>query len=123
MESGIVDRGISDVELHPASGRNPTKDYWVALLPELGLQHVDLGIDAALTGLAECASGTASDRLANEDFDSTNVQLLLRLRLAHQTGTLGELVEASARLHCWHYEDTPAMGTAQDVGASKAVDV
>ncbi len=107
MEFGIVDRGFPEVELHPASGRNPAKDHWVALLPELGLEHVDLGIDAALTGLAECASGAASDRLANEDFDSNNLELLLHLRSARQTGTLGELVRASARLHCWDSEDTP----------------
>lgn len=109
MEFGI-ERGIPEVELHPASGRNPTKDYWVALLPELGLQHVDLGIDAALTGLAECASGVASDRLANEDFDPDSLQLLLRLRSAHHACTLGELVESSARLHGWERESTPADG-------------
>lgn len=100
MEFGI-EGDLPEVELHPASGRNPTKDYWVVVLPELGLQHVDLGIDAALVGLAEGASSTASDRLANEDFDSDSIQLLLRLRRAHETGALGELVRSSARLHCW----------------------
>lgn len=106
-----MERALPEVELHPASGRNPTKDYWVALLPELGLQHVDLGIDAALMGLAECASEAASDRLGNEDFDANNLDLLLRLRSAHQTGTLGELLESSARPHCWDCEDTPANAT------------
>lgn len=107
MELGIFP-GVPEVEVHPASGWNPTKDYWVALMPELGLQHVDLGIDAALMGLAECVSGAANDRLANEDFDSDSLQVLLRLRSAHHTGRLGELVRSCARLHCWDCEDTSA---------------
>jgi hypothetical protein len=105
-----MEGGIPEVELHPASGRHPTKDHWVALLPELGLQHVDLGIDAALMGLAECASEAVSDRLESEDFDSNNLQLLLRLRSARQTGTLGELFRSSARLHGWGREGTAACG-------------
>jgi len=110
MEFGIVDRSFPEVELHPASGRSPIEDYWVALLPELGLEHVDLGIDAALMGLADCASEAAGDRLANEDFNSDSLQLLLRLRLAHRTGTLGELVRSNARLHGWEREGIPSDG-------------
>jgi len=100
----MLDGIVPAVELHPASGLSFTADYWVALLPELGLEHVDLGVDAALIGLANRAVEIARDRLRDGDYDENALPLLLRLWLANETGATGPLLESAARLHAWAHE-------------------
>ncbi len=101
----VLEDAIPEVELHPASGLSLTSDHWIALLPELGLQHVGLGIDAAMNGLVRCAATVAEDRLAQADYNAHRARLLLRLSLERQRGTLGPLLKSSARLYSWEYED------------------
>jgi len=102
----MLDGIMPTVELYPASGLSLTADYWVALLPELDLEHVDLGVDAALLGLAHRSGEAARDRLRDGDHDDDDLPVLLRLWLAYETGTVDQLLQSAARLHDWEYAGT-----------------
>lgn len=93
----LLASSVPEVELHPASGQSLTADYWVALLPELDLAHVDLGVDAAMIGLTNRLWTVVAESLASARYDHETLPLLLRLWLAHEKGVLGRLVEDSAR--------------------------
>lgn len=99
----LLASSVPEVELHPASGQSLTADYWVALLPEFDLAHVDLGVDAAMIGLTNRLWTVVAESLASARYDHETLPLLLRLWLAHEKGVLGRLVEDSARLWDWDY--------------------
>lgn len=111
----LLESVVPEVELHPRSGLDLETDYWIAVLPELGLEYVDLGVDAALIGLANLVPGIVADRLAREGHGKDDRILFLRLWLAHRTHTLGPLLQSGARRYGWDYEEMVAQeasGTA-----------
>ncbi len=101
----ILEEEAPTVELYPASGLSLTEDHWVARLPQLALESVDHGIDAALIGLAQQAADFVEERLRNREHDSESLPMLLRLFLAKETGNLRILLESRAELYGWDFPE------------------
>jgi hypothetical protein len=92
------------VGLTPGSGLSLIDDWWTASLPALGIEHTDYGSDAALIGLVSKVRAEVKERLADPAPDE-DLTLLLRLWLASEDGRLGTLLNQSARLIDWDYEE------------------
>lgn len=94
------------VEAYPASGNSFVDDYWVAVFEELGVQHVDLGLDAASIGLAIEVSARVEELLSEPDEQRRRLlPILLRLWLAEHEGSLGSLLHRSTVLVGWEYDE------------------
>ena len=92
------------VGLTPGSGLSLMNDWWTASLPALGIEHTDSGTDAALMGLAHQVRAEINERLADPAPDE-DLALLLRLWMASEDGQLGTLLNRSALLIDWNYEE------------------
>ena len=92
------------VGLTPGSGLSLIDDWWTASLPALGTEHTDYGTDAALMGLTHQVRAEINERLADPAPDE-DLALLLRLWMASEDGRLGTLLNQSARLIDWDYDE------------------
>ena len=92
------------VGLTPGSGLSLMNDWWTASLPALGIEHTDYGTDAALMGLTHQVRAEINDRLADPAPDE-DLALLLQLWIASEDGRLGSLLNRSALLIDWNYEE------------------
>lgn len=100
LSSADLARLVSDVEFlveaHPESDGSFFWDNWLLILKPLGLHHADLGIDAALIGLAYQVGKHVSALLRHGGEERTRLlPLLMRLRLAKLDGSLPVLLQRS----------------------------
>jgi len=101
---------LDEVEVEVfVSATGPSKplafDRWRATLPAIGVACEDIGVDAALVGLAGKVSGRVSGLLAADTPERRKMlPLLLKLWCAEGQSKLGRLVEGASVLVDWEYE-------------------
>ncbi len=87
------------VDAYPGSGTSPFDHYYVVVLEDLRLEHRDLGLDAAIIGLAEHVARRVRALLQERSHERERLlPLLARLHLADLDGSLGRLLVRSTRL-------------------------
>lgn len=87
------------VDAYPWSGTSPFDHHYVVVLEDLRLGHCDLGLDAAIVGLAEQVAKRVRAVLQERSDDRERLlPLLARLHLADLDGSLGRLLVRSTRL-------------------------
>lgn len=92
------------IEAYPASGTSVFHDYWVAVFEDLRVEQCDVGLDAAIIGLASQVSNRVEILLSGPSEERRDhLPLLLRLWAADQDGSLGSLLQRSTVLVGWEY--------------------
>lgn len=87
------------VEAYSLSGDSAFHDHWVAVIEHLDLMHRDLGLDAALIGLAHKVRERVRDLLTGMSAERESLlPLLVKLRLADRNGSLGAMLQRSTIL-------------------------
>lgn len=94
----VVDVGVA-VEAHPTSDASPFWDTWLLIVEPLRIHHADLGLDAALIGLAARVGTRVRTLLGDRSEERTRLlPLLVRLHVADRDGSLATLLGRSARV-------------------------
>jgi hypothetical protein len=90
--------------VHHASELTFTQD-WIVLVEELRLHHADVGLDAAIIGLAQRAGERVRRLLDEPGEERQRLSLLVRLHLAERVGSLDSLLQRSTRGIGWEDDD------------------
>lgn len=84
------------VTIQPLSGTNVATDYWMAVFEELWIENHDLGIDAAVIGLAAAVRERVGSILARDESEQRDRQRVVSPALAAKQSR-AQAVEGEAR--------------------------